>query len=173
MTIVTEPSGADVWVNESWHGKTPFELPFKHYGVFQIRIEKKGYYPMYVKEPVNAPFYQHMGPDIVAEALIPKKIEDNRELHYVLQKINEPDQVAGIMERAEELASKSDAIIGRRRFENATRDPVEIPFLPEDKPGSGKAAEEAQRQLAKDAMNIKPREAKPMDKLDPIEQLEK
>ena len=59
MVINSEPQGATVYVNEAAVGKTPLQMPFKHYGTFRVRLEKPGYYPLDVNEPV-AVSYTHL-----------------------------------------------------------------------------------------------------------------
>ena len=46
LEITSEPSGATVLVNEAKVGQTPYTYRFKHYGTFDIRLEKKGYQSM-------------------------------------------------------------------------------------------------------------------------------
>lgn len=166
LVITSEPAGADVWVNEQWHGKTPYELPFKHYGTFGIRMEKEGYYPIFVKEPVEAPIYQRIGPDLIAEAVVPKKIEDQRELHYVMRKIEGPDKIEDIVSRADDMISTSDPVLARRLRYDLTREEVKLP-LPLKNPNRT-AAKEAERQ--KQALEVlKPAEPKQGKKLDEVE----
>lgn len=44
LTIASEPPGARIWVNgELQRGVTPVEVPFTHYGRFDVRLEKDGY----------------------------------------------------------------------------------------------------------------------------------
>ncbi len=44
LTIDSDPSGARIWVNGAYQSKrTPVEVPFTHYGRFDVRVEKKGY----------------------------------------------------------------------------------------------------------------------------------
>lgn len=170
MVITSEPSGVEVWVNEQWHGKTPYTLPFKHYGVFSIRLEKQGYYPVYVKEPVDAPFYQHIGPDLVSEALIPATIKDGRNLHYVLRKVEEPDAIDEVVTRAQDMIQTSDPIIQQRREADALRQPKDVPLLPEKDPKRQRELEKERVEDAKAALKApKPREGKDLDDLEPLE----
>ncbi|MDR0868937.1 MAG: PEGA domain-containing protein [Planctomycetota bacterium] len=134
MLITSTPPDVDVWVNEQWHGKTPFRLPFKHYGTFSVRLEKRGYYPLYIKEPLAAPFYQRIGPDLLAEAAVPATIHDRRELHYVLQPVTQSDEIAEIMDRAETMVAQSSPLLERRRTYDEQRREREVPFLPEKNP---------------------------------------
>lgn len=172
MVITSEPSGADVWINEQWHGKTPYELSFKHYGVFSVRLEAKGYYPMYVKEPVPAPLYQQPGLDLISEAAIPGTIRDNRSMHYVMQKIEGPDPVEDVLGRADDMITRTDEIIVNRRVYDSQRDPVDLPFLPEKNEGSVEDAQEVRKQLAVDTMNMDYKKGKSMDTLEPIGDIE-
>lgn len=168
LVITSEPSGADVWVNNQWHGVTPYELPFKHYGTFGIRVEKEGYYPIFVKEPVNAPLYQRVGPDLVSEALVPAKINDVRKLQYTLEKIEGPDDQQDILTRAEEMIKFSDPLLDRQRRADALRQPKEL-FLPVKKPKQTKALEEEQRQAKlKQLEPPAPQEAKPLEEMEPL-----
>lgn len=169
MVITSEPSGAEVWVNEQWHGKTPYTLPFKHYGVYSIRMEMPGYYPMYVKEPVKAPVYQHIGPDLVSEALIPATIHDDRSLHYVLRKVEEPDPTEEVVARAKDMIDTSEPVIQRRREYDALRQPKSLP-LPEKDPRKQRALEQEHLEEAKAVLAVpKPQEGKPLEELEPLE----
>lgn len=166
MVITSEPSGADIWVNEQWHGKTPYRLPFKHYGVFSVRLEKNGYYPMYVKEPLRAPFYQRIGPDLVAEAVVPVTITDNRELHYVMQPISGADEIVDIVDRCEEMVARSEPLLERRRAYDEQRTETDIPFLPEKNPN---------RNSTKHRQTLEPKEARsaqPLQAMPPLEPLQ-
>ena len=166
MVITSDPPGADVWVNEQWHGTTPYRLPFKHYGVFSVRLEKDGYYPMYVKEPVKAPVYQHIGPDLVSET-IPVNIQDNRELHYVLQPIAAADEVVDIIDRCEEMVSRSETLLERRRAYDAQRTENDIPFLPEKKKRGRRVIRSRPALTPQEA-----REAKPLQEMPPLAPLQ-
>jgi hypothetical protein len=162
MTITSDPPGADVWVNEQWHGKTPYRLPFKHYGVFGIRLEKNGFYPMLVKEPIKAPFYQRVGPDLIAEAVVPTTIHDRRELHYVLQPVNESDEITAIIERSEALVARSEPLLTRRREYDEQRQESNVPFLPEKSPRSAAPTE------PRTSAPQEPRAAAPLNELPPV-----
>lgn len=168
LVITSEPAGADVWVNEQWHGKTPYELPFKHYGTFGIRLEKEGYYPMYVKEPVVAPFYQQPGPDLIAEAVVPKTINDQRNLHYVLQKIGAADDPNEVLGRADEMIKTSEPIIDRRRKYDLMRTPTNLP-LPQSDPKKSRAlAEEQTKRAIEELTPPVPQTAQPLEKVEPL-----
>lgn len=128
MVITTDPPGATVVVNQTWSGTTPYTLKFKHYGTYSIRIEKPGYYPLDLKEPLAAPFYEQPGVDLVSEAMIPKKVYDVRELHYVLQKIEDTDEVKDIVARSEAFAAGSEKIATERQEKERTRESIRLPL---------------------------------------------
>ncbi|MDR2392055.1 MAG: PEGA domain-containing protein [Planctomycetota bacterium] len=118
LVITSEPSGADVTVNQQWKGKTPYVLPFRHYGVYDIWLEHPGFeengrlikfYPMHVGEPVKAPAYQYAGADFVSEVLLPATLRDQHNLHYVLERVDRADDVEDILARAGQLREASQA----------------------------------------------------------------
>lgn len=167
MVITSEPSEVDVWVNEEWQGKTPYTLPFKHYGVFSVRLEKRGFYPMYIKEPLKAPFYQRIGPDLIAEAVVPVTITDQRELHYVMQPVKSADEVTEVMERCEQMVANTEPMLERRLAYDEQRSETNLPLLPE------KNASRRQSPTAKRATlsSTTPRTAPDLEQLPPLEPL--
>ncbi|MDR1520256.1 MAG: PEGA domain-containing protein [Planctomycetota bacterium] len=138
LVITSDPSGADVTVNQQWKGKTPYIVPFKHYGVYDIWIEHPGFeengvtvkfYPLHVGEPVQAPRYQYAGADFVSEALLPATLRDQHNLHYVLERVDRADEVGDILVRAGQLRDASQARNRMRRDQDASgrRPRTEIP----------------------------------------------
>ena len=124
LVITSEPSGATVTVNQQWTGTTPFVLPFKHYGVYDIWIEHPGFeengrmvkfYPMHVGEPVQAPVYQRAGFDFVSEVLLPTTLRDQHNLHYALERVDQADELSDVLARAAQLRNASEARTAMRR----------------------------------------------------------
>ncbi|MDR0361879.1 MAG: PEGA domain-containing protein [Planctomycetota bacterium] len=116
LVITSEPSGADVTVNQQWKGKTPYVVPFKHYGVYDIWIEHPGheengrmvkFYPLHASEPVKAPGYQYAGADFVSEVLLPTTLRDQHNLHYVLERVDQADSIEDVLARADQLREAS------------------------------------------------------------------
>ena len=125
LVITSEPTGADITVNQQWKGKTPYVLPFKHYGVYDIWIEHPGFeengkmvkfYPLHVGEPIKAPGYQYAGADFVTEVLLPTTLRDQHNLHYVLERVDKADDVTDVLARANQLREASQART-RMRYE--------------------------------------------------------
>jgi len=116
LVITSDPPGADVTVNQQWTGKTPYVLPFKHYGVYDIWIEHPGFeengrvvkfYPLHVGEPVKAPAYQYAGVDFVTEVVLPATLQDVHNLHYVLERVDQADDISDVLARAADLRAAS------------------------------------------------------------------
>lgn len=130
LVITSEPSGADVTVNQQWKGKTPYVVPFKHYGVYDIWIEHPGYeennrmvkfYPLHVGEPIKAPAYQYAGADFITEVLLPTTLRDQHNLHYVLERVDAADDVTDVLARAAQLRSASQARTRMRYDKDVSR----------------------------------------------------
>ncbi len=116
LVITSDPEGATVTVNQQWRGTTPFVLPFKHYGVYDIWIEHPGieengkmvkFYPLHVGEPVRAPKYQYPGADFVTEVLLPTTLRDQQNLHYTLERVADADDLDDVLDRAAQLREAS------------------------------------------------------------------
>ena len=98
--IVTDPPGATVHLNDVQVGRTPVEVDFTYFGVYDVRISKPGYEPILTSEKAEAPFYEWPGIDLIAEA-IPTDITTNIEWSYTLEPID--NDIDGVLERAQEL----------------------------------------------------------------------
>ncbi len=118
LVITSDPPGATVTVNQQWRGVTPYVVPFKHYGVYDIWIEHPGveengrmvkFYPLHVGEPVRAPKYQYAGADFVTEVLLPTTLRDQHNLHYTLERVAAADDIDDVLDRAQQLRDASAA----------------------------------------------------------------
>lgn len=88
MTVVSDPPGAQVFVNNRPIGASPAYLPslqFLYYGNYDILLIKEGFEPLLVKQAVDAPWYEWPGLDFISENLIPWHIKDERVFPYQLQ----------------------------------------------------------------------------------------
>lgn len=106
MHIRSEPSGADIRVNDKFVGKTPFDYEFVHYGTSRISLDLEGHLPLSQVVEVSAPWYGRFPWDIFSEVLIPIGWED----HHYLQFKLDPSSLSGaapdlrrVLERAEIL----------------------------------------------------------------------
>lgn len=78
MVIETSPPGADVYLQRSHRGKTPCTIDFKYYGKYALSLKKEGYEDVERIIDVDAPWFQLIPLDLMAE-LIPLNLED---AHY-------------------------------------------------------------------------------------------
>jgi hypothetical protein len=58
VVVTSQPSGADVTVNNVYRGRTPITIPFGWYWYYDFVIEKEGYEKTKVQEHFRAPLYQ-------------------------------------------------------------------------------------------------------------------
>jgi len=98
MTVISDPPGAQVFVNNRPIGNAPAYLPslgFIYYGNYDITLVKEGYEPLFVKQAVDPPWYQWPGIDFFSENLVPWHIKDTRVFSYQMQphRIVTPDEV--------------------------------------------------------------------------------
>ncbi len=130
LVITSDPPGATVTVNQQWKGVTPYVVPFKHYGVYDIWIEHPGieengrmvkFYPLHVGEPVRAPKYQYAGADFITEVLLPATLRDQHNLHYSLERVDAADDIDDVLDRAQLLRDASAARTQMRYDKDASR----------------------------------------------------
>ncbi len=102
MTIVSNPPGALVYVDDYEIGTTPISTDFTYYGQRKIRLVKDGYETLTVMQKVPAPWYQIPPLDFVSENVIPVEIRDRQTFAYTMtpQVVVPPGQLLG---RAEDL----------------------------------------------------------------------
>lgn len=82
-------------------------MPFTFYGVYDVRLELEGYEPKWTQARARAPWWDHPGPDLVAEA-IPGMRSD---VTWDFDLKAAPDAVEvdeeAMLERADELRERS------------------------------------------------------------------
>lgn len=100
LAITTEPSGALLWLNDREVGRTPVEVDFDHYGTYDVRLERDGYEPMMTSGKADAPWWDTVGLDLIAEA-VPGTLTSRIEWHYVMQPVD--DDRERLIERARDL----------------------------------------------------------------------
>jgi hypothetical protein len=100
--ITTDPPGAIVYRNGVYLGATPVDDHFVYYGKYHYTIVREGYETLQVIEPIDAPWYQWLGVDFVAENLWPFTTQDIRRFHYQLQPVQSPE-INEELERARQL----------------------------------------------------------------------
>ena len=82
-TITSEPSGAGVWINGVYRGKTPVEIPYNWNWYYDFTLKKEGYQDYCIRERFYAPVRHKIPFDFFAEA-IPVKSAEPQWRHYQL-----------------------------------------------------------------------------------------
>lgn len=100
MFITSEPMGARVWLNDQEVGETPVEVDFTWFGVYDVRLHKKGYEPLVTTAEAKAPLHEMPGIDLVAMA-IPGK--DVTHIHWNFELVPTAENDAGLLDRARAL----------------------------------------------------------------------
>lgn len=81
--ITSTPSGAGVWINGVYRGKTPVEIPYNWNWYYDITIRKDGYREICVRDRFYAPVRHWVPFDLVTEAL-PVRSQESQNRHYNL-----------------------------------------------------------------------------------------
>ncbi|MCB9838345.1 MAG: PEGA domain-containing protein [Phycisphaeraceae bacterium] len=98
--IASDPPGATVHLNDVEVGRTPVEVDFTYFGVYDVRLSKPGYEPIVTSENAKAPVYEWPGIDLIAEA-IPADITTEIRWSYTLMPVD--NDIDSVLERAREL----------------------------------------------------------------------
>ena len=89
ISITSQPEGALVHLNDVEVGRTPLEVPFTHYGEYDVRLHREGFQPLWTTAKAKAPWWDLPGPDLVAEAT---DAESHIEWHFELQPMPEGEE---------------------------------------------------------------------------------
>lgn len=125
IAVSSTPAGAAVQLNGRQVGRTPCEVDFTHYGVYDLHLTLAGYEPVIGGGDASAPWWDFLGADLVAE-LVPTQLHSRVEWHFDLHP-TDMDR-AGLRTRADELRAitAADAPRGRQG--------VAAPFAPIEHP---------------------------------------
>ncbi len=103
ITITSTPPGALVYLNDEEVGRTPVEVDFLYYGEYDVRLVHDGHDPLVTSAHANAPWWDTIGLDLIAEA-VPGEPHARIEWHFELQP-ESPDP-AGMLDRAQALRDR-------------------------------------------------------------------
>jgi hypothetical protein len=67
IEITSEPSGALVHLNDREVGRTPVEVPFEFYGVYDVRLSMDGREPVWTEATASAPWWEYPPIDLMGE----------------------------------------------------------------------------------------------------------
>ncbi len=100
IMITSEPAGVLVWVNDREVGRTPVDIDFEFYGVYDVRLELAGYEPMMTFGEAAPPWWDGVGADFFAE-LVPADLHSEVHWHYDLAPLM--DDREALVDRADQL----------------------------------------------------------------------
>ncbi len=106
ITVLTDPPGALVSVNDVEQGRTPVTFPFTWYGKYRVLVEHPEYETLETTKNVSAPIYQWPVIDFVAEILLPFKFHDHHDWSFSLVK-RQPIDTEQLIDRAQDLRTKT------------------------------------------------------------------
>jgi hypothetical protein len=111
ITVTSEPPGALVTLNSVEVGRTPVTTAFTYYGVYDVRLSREGYEPVWTKKKAAAPLYEYPPVDLVASAM-PADIRTRLTWHFVLTPqvtADAPAAEASLVERARAMKRGTEA----------------------------------------------------------------
>ena len=88
LTIQSEPPGALVYMNGEEVGRTPMRRDFTWYGNYDVQLRREGYETLKTTTKVNAPIWQWVPFDLMAE-ILPLNFEDHQSFSYTLKPTGE------------------------------------------------------------------------------------
>lgn len=112
LTIVTEPAGAVVWLNDEEVGATPVTVNFNWYGDYRVQISKPGYETLNTHRELERPLHDRAGFDFFAEVLWPGRIVDEYTWEFALLPYVQPDS-AQLLEQAEAMRVRAENELGK------------------------------------------------------------
>jgi len=74
LTIVTEPPGAMVTLNDEQIGVSPVTVSFNWYGDYWVRLSKDGYQTLDTHRELKGPWYDHFPFDFVVQIADPTRV---------------------------------------------------------------------------------------------------
>src|SRR5262245_39623081 len=102
LTIISDPPGATVFVDDNEVGVTPCSVSYIYYGTRQVTLVKDGYETRTVLQELPAPWYEYFPLEFVSENLVPYDLRDERTVEYnLLPQV--PAPVSQILQRGQDL----------------------------------------------------------------------
>jgi len=91
LTINTSPQGGIVILNDEEVGTSPVTVNFKWYGIYKVRIDKKGYATFAENVKLKRPGHDYFPRDLFEELLKPNRI-DSYTWNFELKPYQEPNR---------------------------------------------------------------------------------
>jgi hypothetical protein len=106
LTVRSDPPGAALMVDGEEAGYTPASIDYTYYGTREITLTKEGYQTLTTPIKLKTPWYQVFPLDFISDNFALTKINDRRDVTYILQRENiEPTQ--NVENRANNLRSEA------------------------------------------------------------------
>jgi hypothetical protein len=106
LRITSDPPAAGVWVDDSYRGTTPLDLPFEHYGTRRVTYRLEGHGTASLRVVVAPPWYARFPVDLFSEVLMPVGWRDEHSVHVVLRASSDElsvPMIRSVLDRAEAL----------------------------------------------------------------------
>ena len=99
VTLVSDPPGSLVYLNDVQQGTTPCTVPFKWYGDYSVRLRKAVnvgtplkpqyvYYYLHTHKNMPRPWFQWYGVDLFA-SILPIEFKDHQIWAFIVPKVRE------------------------------------------------------------------------------------
>jgi len=92
ISIMSQPSGALVWVNDREVGRTPITIEFLYYGEYDVRLEKDGQEPIMTTRWAKSPAWDLPVIDLFVETFA-KDFESRVEWHFEMEQRNDDPEL--------------------------------------------------------------------------------
>ncbi len=109
ISIITEPEGATVFLNDQEVGRSPVTVPFTWYGDYDITLRKAGYQTVKTNHRIKTPWYQWPFIDLFTECLIPFTVHDDHVLGPYELVQAEPMEPETLLQAAAEMRTRAHA----------------------------------------------------------------
>ncbi len=103
ITITSEPTGAIVSLNDTEVGRTPVEVDFTYFGVYDVRLRLEGFEPIVTTAEAKTPLHEQPVIDLVA-MMLPTTLKTHIDWHFEFEPADTDE--AGLLQRANELRAQ-------------------------------------------------------------------
>jgi hypothetical protein len=107
LTINTNPSGAQVLLNDEDIGVSPVTTTFKWYGDYNITLRKPGCETLNTHQKLESPWYDYFPFDFFAQVIYPGRIIDSYQWSFDLKPSTEPSRDT-LITQAEQLKQQTN-----------------------------------------------------------------
>jgi hypothetical protein len=112
MVITSTPPGATVYLNDLEVGRTPVEVEFEWYGVYDVRLRLEGCEPLVTSRQAHAPLHELPGIDFFT-TLAPVRFRHRVHWHFDLtpaleRSLDPADLEAALLQRARDARGQVD-----------------------------------------------------------------